>query len=246
MTVFLDYLRQFSFGSAALRLALAMAAGGAVGYGRARKQRNAGLRTYMLVSVGAALAVLLSLYETEMLYGDGAWAWVAGVTELKFDASRYGAQVITGIGFLAAGTILAVSHQQVSGLTSAIGLFAAACLGLAAGAGFFECVAAATALLILSMETMQPLEVLFKRRLRNITISVEFTSVSDIATVTEALEQRGAQIFDIDVEREEQEKDLLPSAIFAIKLSREKASHSEVISSLAEMPCVYSVQELIS
>lgn len=102
MTEILEYLRQFSFGSMAIRLALAMAAGGAVGYGRARKQRNAGLRTYMLVSVGAALTILISLYETQMLYDGGMWAWAAEAAELKFDASRYGAQVITGIGFLAA------------------------------------------------------------------------------------------------------------------------------------------------
>lgn len=246
MTEILEYLRQFSFGSVVIRLVLAMAAGGAVGYGRARKQRNAGLRTYMLVSVGAALTILISLYETQMLYDGGAWAWVASVAELKFDASRYGAQVITGIGFLAAGTIIAVAHQQVSGLTSAIGLFAAACLGLAAGVGFVECVVIATLLIILSMETMQPLEVGFKRRLRNITIFVEFDSVSDIAAITDILEQRGAQIFDIEIERAERENDDLPSAIFTLKLGRENASHSDVLSSLAEMSCVYSVQELIS
>ena len=241
-----EFLRQFSFGSVVVRLALAMLAGGAIGYGRAKKQRNAGLRTYMLVSIGAALSIIISLYEREMLYNGGPWAWLAEVADLKFDGSRYGAQVITGIGFLAAGTIIAADHQQVSGLTSAIGLFASACLGLAAGAGFWECVVPGALLVILCMEGMQMLEVSFKRRLRNITVYIEFLSVENIATITEALEQRGAQIFDIDVERSEPVDDLSPSAIFTLKLSRENASHSDVLSSLAEMECVNSVHELIS
>lgn len=245
MAAVMDYLRQFNFVTVALRLALAMAAGGAVGYGRARKQRNAGLRTYMLVCVGAALTILISMYEYEMLY-NGPWAWIDEIMEIRFDASRFAAQVITGVGFLAAGTIIAVAHQQVSGLTSAIGLFVAACFGIAAGAGFYELVIVSVILVIIAMEIMQPVEVNFKRRLRNITLCVEFDAPSDVVTISEALTERGARIYDIDIERTEREGDRYPSAIFSLKLGREKASHSEVLSSVAEMSCVYSVQELIS
>ena len=140
------YLREFNAVSVAVRLLLAVLAGGAVGYGRARKQRNAGLRTYMLVSIGAALTLMISVYEHEML--SGQWAWLYQVADVKFDGTRYAAQVISGIGFLAAGTIIGTEHQQVSGLTSAIGLICAGALGIVAGAGFYECVLIGLALII--------------------------------------------------------------------------------------------------
>lgn len=240
----LTYLRQFNFASVVLRLVLALAAGGVIGYGRAKKNRNAGLRTYMLVSVGAALTILISMYENEMLYGP--WYYISELVELKFDASRFAAQVINGVGFLAAGTIIGVAHQQVSGLTSAIGLFASACLGIAAGAGFYECVVPTVILIVVAMEFMQPLEVGYKRRLRNITIFVEFDTLEDINAITNTITEQGAQIFDLDLERTRREENQYPSAILTLKLGRKQSSHSAILSSVAELSCVYSIQELIS
>ena len=158
----LTYLREFHFLSAVFRLLLALAAGAAIGYGRSRKHRSAGMRTYMLVSMGAALTILISLYESEML--NGAWAGAQAFAALKFDGSRFSAQVINGVGFLAAGTIVGAAHQQVAGLTTAIGLFTSACLGIAAGAGFYECVIPAVPLMIFALESMGPMELRYKRK----------------------------------------------------------------------------------
>lgn len=240
----IEYLREFNTVSVILRLLMAALSGGLIGLGRAHKQRNAGLRTYMLVSIGAALTLMISAYEREMLAGH--WAWLCQVTDVKFDGTRYAAQVISGIGFLAAGTIIGIDHQQVSGLTSAIGLVASAALGIAAGAGFYECVVIGIALIILTMECMQPLEISFKRKLHNITIFVEFRSADDIGTISDTVQALGAQIFEIDIERTEQEGDAMPSAIMVLKLSRERSSHSAMLSSVAELECVYAVRELIS
>lgn len=142
---------QFTFISVIFRILLAASAGASIGYGRARKQRNAGLRTYILTSIGASLAMIISIYESEMLY-HGAWAAAAQFTNIKFDIARFAAQVVTGIGFLAAGTIIGIRHQQVSGLTSAIGLFASACLGIASGCGFYICVIPAVIVIVLTTE----------------------------------------------------------------------------------------------
>lgn len=240
----LDTLRQFSFGTALLRLVLALACGGAIGYGRSKKARAAGLRTYMLISVGAAMSVLLTLYEYEML--TGAWAAITAEVGQKFDASRLAAQVITGIGFLGAGIIIKVAHQQVNGLTTATGLFATVCMGMAAGAGFYECVILAMALIVLVLNVMSPLEIAFKRRLRNITLNVEFSSVEDIAAITQLIEGLDARIYDIDVERTERKDEKYPSAIFILQLSKKNHSHSGMLTSIAELACVHSVQELIS
>ncbi|MBQ8953161.1 MAG: MgtC/SapB family protein, partial [Clostridia bacterium] len=97
----LDPLRQFTFATVLLRLLLAAFCGGAVGYGRSQMARPAGLRTYMLTCTGAALAVLLTLYDYEMLHG--AWQYALDAVGEKFDASRLASQAITGIGFLGAG-----------------------------------------------------------------------------------------------------------------------------------------------
>ena len=244
MTEILSYLREFNFVSALFRMLLALLAGAALGYGRARKKVNAGLRTYILVSVGACLTVLISMYEYAMLCG--AWSELAELAGgLKFDGSRIAAHVISGIGFLAAGTIIGIAHQQVSGLTSAIGLFAAAGMGLAAGAGFYEGVIVAMLLISITLELMKPLENAFKRHIRNITICVKFADIRDIADIMRAIQASEATVYETEIERTKQEGEEPPTAILSIKLSKSQPSHSALLSSVAELPCVYAVQELI-
>ena len=240
----MDYLREFNIVSVILRLALGLLAGGAVGYGRARKKQNAGLRTYMLVSLGATMTMLISMYEYEML--NGQWAWAQEYADLKFDGSRYSAQVIQGIGFLAAGTIIGISHKQISGLTTAIGLFASAAMGIAAGTGFYEAVIIGVVLVIVSMEFLYPLEGEYKRHHRNIDVHVEFDHVSNLDLISDTIRAMDAQIFDIDVEDPEKDGKELLSAIFSVKLSEKNPSHSALLSSIAELDCVYSIQEIIS
>ena len=244
MLAAIEALRRFSFATAALRLVLAMLSGGVVGYGRTKKARSAGLRTYMLISIGAAMAVLLTQFQYEML--NGPWAAVTDEVGLKFDASRMASSVITGIGFLGAGIIIKVAHQQVNGLTTSTGLVATVIMGLAAGAGFYEGVIVSMLLIVVVLNVMSPLEIAFKRRLRNITLNVEFASVEDIGAITEAIEAEGAKVYDIDVERTERKDDKYPSAIFILQLSRDNHSHSGMLTSVAELACVRSVQELIS
>ena len=134
----LEYLREMNVISILLRLVLAMLFGGFIGLERERKRRPAGFRTYMLVCLGAALTMLLSQYESFMV--TTAWRETAAEIGLRTDVSRFGAQVINGIGFLGAGTIIVTGKQEVKGLTTAAGLWASACMGLAIGAGFYECV----------------------------------------------------------------------------------------------------------
>jgi uncharacterized membrane protein YhiD involved in acid resistance len=108
------------------------------------------------------------------------------------------------------------------------------------------CVIPAMVLIIFSMEVLQPLEVAYKRRHRNITITVRFKASENLEDVKRVIEAQGAQIFDIDIENDEKYDDDSVSAIFSMKLSKEQSSHSEMISSIAELPCVLSLHELIS
>ena len=133
----LDYLRQFNAASVFFRMTMAVICGGIIGMDREHKHRPAGFRTYMLVCMGAALTMLLGQYEDMMLHTQWASAW--GTVGQSTDVSRMGAQVINGIGFLGTGTILVTGQQEVKGLTTAAGLWSSACMGLAIGAGFYEC-----------------------------------------------------------------------------------------------------------
>ena len=240
----LDFLREFRCATVILRLVLAVICGGVVGYGRSQKARAAGFRTYILISIGAAMAVLLTLYEYRML--NTLWADTVSRVGMKFDASRLASPVLTGIGFLGAGIIIKVAHQQVSGRTTATGLFATVCMGLACGAGFYELVLITLLLIVVVLNVMAPLEILFKRRLRNITLNVEFTELADVQAITEVIQAQAARIYDIDVERTERSGNKWPSAIFILQLSKENHSHSGMLSAVAELNCVRSVQELIA
>lgn len=124
----LDPLRQLTLASIVLRLLLATVFAAAIGFERGKKRHAAGLRTHVVVCIGAASVMLVNQYLC--LYFNST-----------ADPARLGAQVISGIGFLGAGTIIITGHQraqQVKGLTTAAGLWASACMGLAIGIGFYE------------------------------------------------------------------------------------------------------------
>lgn len=131
---FIGNLRDLNLLSVIVRMVLAMIFGGTIGFERGLRQRAAGLRTHMLLCVGAASTMLVSQYMYAS-YGVG-------------DPARLSAQVLSGIGFLGAGTIIITRRNQIKGLTTAATLWATACMGLAVGSGFYECALVMYVLLI--------------------------------------------------------------------------------------------------
>ena len=117
-------LREITYLAVILRICVAMIVGGLLGLERGIKNRAAGLRTHMLVCVGACLIMMTNQYIFQV-FGTG-------------DPVRMGAQVVSGIGFLGAGTIIVTRKSQIKGLTTAAGLWSAAGVGLAIGVGFYE------------------------------------------------------------------------------------------------------------
>ena len=117
-------LTELNLWSVAFRVLFATVVGGCIGSERGRHGRAAGLRTHILVCLGSCMTTMIGLYVNTSLGFSG-------------DPMRMGAQVISGIGFLGVGTILIRNHSQVTGLTTAAGLWATACIGLAVGAGFY-------------------------------------------------------------------------------------------------------------
>ena len=236
----MDYFRELNFVSVALRLLLSALIGFSLGLERGRKRRPAGCRTYMLVCMGATLTLLLSQYEYIMV--TTKWASIASEIGLRTDVSRFGAQVINGVGFLGAGTILVTGRREVKGLTTAAGLWASACMGLAIGAGFYECVFLGTVLIFLSMRYLPIVENMMVEHAPFLNIYVEFESLDHIGDVIGRINEQNAQVLDVEVDHGRGPDSSNPSAVFSLRLAK-RHSHSDVLVSISELDCVYTVEE---
>ena len=195
----LDYFRELNIASVLLRLVLAMAFGGMIGLERGRKHRAAGFRTYMLVCLGSALTSILSQYLFVQL--STVWAEIAVTTGKQVDVSRLGAKVYSGIGFLAAGTIIVTGRQEVKGMTTAAGLWASACMGIAIGAGFYECVIIAFVLMFLCIHFLPVVEVYLLENARNMNIYVELKSLDELGVLLSHVKAQGVQIYGVEIDR---------------------------------------------
>lgn len=223
-----------------LRMALAMLFGGVIGMERGRRHRPAGFRTYMLVCLGAALTMLLGQYLSLMV----ATGWTdANGQPLKTDVARFGAQVISGIGFLGAGTIIVTGRQEVKGLTTAAGLWASACMGLAIGAGFYACVLPGLVLIFLCVRVLPALEAVMVENARNMNLYIEFTSLDDVGLILSCIKAQEVDIYDVDIERGRKDQARHPSAVLSLRL-RKKRSHSQVVAAIAKLECIRTIDEI--
>ena len=237
----LDYFRQLNFASVLLRLVLAMLLGGMIGLERGRKHRAAGFRTYMLVCLGSALTSLMSQYLFVQL--GTVWAEIAATTGKQVDVSRFGAKVYSGIGFLAAGTIIVTGRQEVKGLTTAAGLWASACMGIAIGAGFYECVIIAFVLMFLCIHFLPMVEVYLLENARNMNIYVELKSLDEIGTLLARMKAQGVQIYSVEIDRGGEEHHRYPSAVLSVRLEHHQ-QHPQILAALSEVKGVTMIDEI--
>lgn len=230
---------QLSIWDTIIRISVAALCGGLIGLERGRKHRPAGFRTYMIVCMGAALTMVLSAYLAAMLSG----VWSIGLTDVKIDMSRFGAQVINGIGFLGAGTIIVTGRQQIKGMTTAAGLWASACMGLAIGAGFFSAALIACLLIVITIILFSKLEHWILRRSRNITLCVEFEHTDDIAEIISNLKNKDIRIFDVEITKAKYSESHYPSAIISILIPK-KMQRTDVFSSVSAIKNIRTIEEL--
>lgn len=239
-TVF-GYLQQFNIASTCFKLILAMSAGGLVGIERERKRRPAGFRTYMLVALGAALTMILSQYLNFML--DHDWAETVKIVGTRTDVSRFGAQVINGVGFLGAGTIIVTGRQEVKGLTTAAALWASACMGLAAGAGFYECVFVCFILILLCMRILPILEDFIISKARNINLFVEMDSIEILGNVVAAAKAKDIKVYDVEIEKNQHDDILQISVMMYLSLPKQM-THLDAIAALSRVDGIISIEEI--
>lgn len=152
-------LRELTLLSVGLRILAAVILGGIIGLERGLRNRPAGLRTNMLVCIGACMVMITNQY-IHQIYGTG-------------DPVRMGAQVVSGIGFLGAGTIIVTAHNRIKGLTTAASLWAAACVGLAIGIGFYEVAVIGCGAIFLVLTLLHVWDERMHRSTRSIEVYIE-------------------------------------------------------------------------
>lgn len=235
------YLRELNAPSMMLRIVLAIINGGIIGFEREKKNRGAGFRTYMLVALGATLTVMLSQYLDLMLRGP--WMSAAEEIGIRTDVSRFGAQVINGVGFLGAGTIIVTGRQEVKGLTTAAGLWASACMGLAIGAGFYECMLIGCLLILLSLELLPVLEEAMNAISKNLNVHVEMEGMESVSGVIGLIKASGHRVLDVEIEKEQHGGISTVSAVFTL-LIKPHCSHTEVLAGISAVGGITYVEEI--
>lgn len=168
------FLEDLNVATVLIRLVFAALLGGFVGLEREKYGRPAGLRTHMIVAIGACMTSMLGVFVTSEM-------------GLSGDPSRISAQVISGIGFLGVGTILVKGNDHIIGLTTAAGLWTTAVIGIAAGYGFYDGAFFCTMIMLAATAWLYKAEVTKKVRINSVSVYMEVDSVSRVNSVTDLI-----------------------------------------------------------
>ena len=227
-----DYLMELNFVTILVRLFLATVCAGVLGVERQRKSRPAGLRTHIIVCLGSALVMMISAHLTNI-----------GMTT---DAARLGAQVISGIGFLGAGTIILTGRNgkpQVKGLTTAASLWTCACMGLAIGCGFYAGALATCVFVLFAATVLDRVDKYFYSKIRALYLQVEIECPGDLSSVCTQLEEHGVEIRDLQVQKRIENGETHTYATLDLRLHSAKEK-TEMIVALSTLKGVVAIEEL--
>lgn len=212
-----------------IKLVLAALCGGVLGVERGIKKRPAGFRTYMLVCIGSTLVMMINDYACT-LYATG-------------DPTRLGAQVISGIGFLGAGTIITTGHNRVKGLTTAAGLWASACIGLAIGIGYYEGAIIATIMIVIVIVAMHSLDKMFSLSTKMVFLLVEFDSIASLNNLKNYTRANNISVLDMETELPTGVKSYKAAVVITLRLPARKM-REEVIEDIGSLDGVVFVEEI--
>lgn len=227
----METLRAVTPLAVAVRIFAAVIIGGLIGLERGMKNRPAGLRTYMLVCVGACVVMLTNQYIFQTA-GTG-------------DPTRMAAQVVSGIGFLGAGTIVVTRRNQIKGLTTAAGLWAAAGVGLALGIGFYEAAIAGSFAIFVVMTLLQRMDNRMHRKTKTVEVYVEINRDVALGDLLAALRENDYEVRDIQRESGlEAGGETGSRAYIALLKTQKRRNHMEIVAEVRELPGVVYVEEL--
>ena len=222
-------IREVTYLAVAVRIFAAVLLGGILGLERGMKHRPAGLRTYMLVCVGSCLIMLTNQY-IHQVYGSG-------------DPVRMGAQVVSGIGFLGAGTIVVTRRNQIKGLTTAAGLWTSAGVGLALGIGFYEAALAGGLATFFVMTMLQRMDNNMHSKSKQVETYIELSSEIMLGDFLRAVRESPIEISDVQREQES-DNDKGTRAYIATLKAKKRTSHQEILQTVQEIPGVVYLEEL--
>ena len=226
--MFLDqYFQDLSTVTILVRVGIALILGGLLGLERTRKRRAAGLRTYILVCVSSTIVMMTAQFIMSRF----------GNT----DPARLGAQVISGIGFLGAGTILVTGIKQIRGLTTAAGMWAAACMGLAIGIGFYSGAVIVCVAIFLVMTALEWVQTRYVSKIRRIRIYIVFEAICNIGDFLVLADQLNIHVSDFETLAPEAGAGV--GAVFMLQF-KEKKSHAEIIEMLRHCPGLTLIEEI--
>lgn len=223
-------LREVTYLAIILRILTAVVVGGLIGLERGMKNRPAGLRTYMLVCTGACLIMLTNQYIYE--------ATNTG------DPTRMAAQVVNGIGFLGAGTIIVTRRNQIKGLTTAAGLWAAAGVGLALGIGFYEAALVGSLAIFTVMTLLQKMDNRMHRKTKTVEVYMEVTAQLTLGELLRTIRQSEYEVQDVQRESSLESDSNGNRAYIAILKSQKRCNHIEIVESVRQIPGIVYVEEL--
>lgn len=226
----LNFLRELTLLSVIVRLLLAAAFGGLIGLEREYKRRPAGFRTHILICLGACMTTM-----TSQFLGISMGSAV--------DLSRLGAQVVAGIGFIGAGTIIVTRQQRIKGLTTAAGLWACAILGLAIGAGFFESAAVFVCLILLAELLFVKLEYKLLQNSREHILYIEYEGTNCLERILNYLRSVNIRISSMEITRLQNSENKSANVIFYVRSSR-KIGAEALRKHVCGISGVLSVEEL--
>ena len=226
----LNALRDVNILSVTIRLLLAVTCGGVIGIEREFKRRPAGFRTHILICLGAAMTTLTSQFLSLNL-------------GYNTDVSRLGAQVVAGIGFIGAGTIIVTRRQRVKGLTTAAGLWTAAIVGLAIGGGFYEGGIFATVLILLAELVFARMEYRMMDNAPEINLYMEYQDKGSLERVLKNFRDRQLTILHMEITRAAGNEGYNACALFSLRLNK-TCKVGELLKSVLAEEGIVSVEEV--
>ena len=212
-----------------IRIVTAIIIGGMLGLERGMKNRPAGLRTYMLVSVGSCLIMMTNQYIYQYT-GSG-------------DPMRLGAQVVSGIGFLGAGTIVVTRHNQIKGLTTAAGLWASAGVGLALGIGFYEGAITAGVSIYAILTILQKLEDRVHKKIKVLELYVELQNSIAVSTFLQQLRELDLKLESVQFEPDAGFEAESRAVLLTVK-AKKAVDHVSIRSKIRKIEGVLYLEEL--
>ena len=225
----IEQLREITYLSIIIRVCVAVGIGGIIGLERGMKNQPAGSRTYMVVCLGSCVVMMTNQYIYHVFQSG--------------DPTRLGAQVVSGIGFLGAGTILVTKNSRIRGLTSAAGLWASACIGLAVGIGFYEGAVVAGITVLLVMTIFRKFDNLVKKKSKYMRLYVNFDSTNALNSFMEQCKQDDITVNDAQITKLKGEDHSEVIAMLAVK-SRIKMDHSGMFACFAKMDGIKYIEEI--